>query len=442
MDNTSSTAAEINMTTAQSHIVSVAIVLKDSLVINQNISYSTTKDLQLSAISSTNGSLTIEHKSTVSDGQTRFTGIISNGGGANTVSFTQTSGISKLTAANTYTGLTTVSGGTLTLGHATDTLDGNITVAGGVLDVDNPDTVGTVTLSSGTISGDSALTGTSYAVESGTISSVLAGAGAMTKTTAGTVTLSGANTYSGGTTVATGTLLVGNQNALGTGLVTLNTNTTFSQVLVEGNAVGFALPNPFLLNGSNVTFYFSFSPEKDIYITNTISGSGGMTVSGSEWSRYLTLTGSNSFSGGVTFGIPGTGVSGLSIGHANALGSGTFTSYKPSFYGGDESCLNNTVDLSAGGGVTNRFVIATDYYLPLFNSFPMLISGPITGAGSLSKSGPATLTLTGVNTFSGSTTISAGTLNIGGAGQLGSGTYAATITNNPKKENGRLASAA
>ncbi len=41
----------------------------------------------------------------------------------------------------------------------------------------------------------------------------------------------------------------------------------------------------------------------------------------------------------------------------------------------------------------------------------------------------AALTLTGVNTYSGGTRIGGGTLTIGGAGQLGSGTYAAVIDN-------------
>jgi len=44
--------------------------------------------------------------------------------------------------------------------------------------------------------------------------------------------------------------------------------------------------------------------------------------------------------------------------------------------------------------------------------------------------GGGIMQLSGVNTFTGPTTISAGTLTIGGAGQLGSGTYAANLTNN------------
>ena len=46
------------------------------------------------------------------------------------------------------------------------------------------------------------------------------------------------------------------------------------------------------------------------------------------------------------------------------------------------------------------------------------------------KSGTGTLFLQTTNTFSGSTTINAGTLKISGTGQLNSGVYAGTITDN------------
>ncbi len=46
----------------------------------------------------------------------------------------------------------------------------------------------------------------------------------------------------------------------------------------------------------------------------------------------------------------------------------------------------------------------------------------------LTKAGAATLTLNGVNTYTGPTTVSAGTLQIGGAGQLNSGSYAGAIS--------------
>ena len=158
------------------------------------------------------------------------------GGGGVTVN----AGTLTLTGTNTYTGLTTVSAGTLTLGHASDTLAGAVTVSGGTLNVANPDTVGAVMLSSGTISGSGTLTGTSYSLtDSGTISAVLTGSVPLTKTGAGTATLSNANTYSGATTVSNGKLLVNNTtgSGTGTGAVTVSSGGTLGGTGAIGGAV-------------------------------------------------------------------------------------------------------------------------------------------------------------------------------------------------------------
>ena len=123
-------------------------------------------------------------------------------------------GTMTLSNVNTFTGLTRVDNGTLTLNHATNTLPnaGAINVNGGTLALGtNTDTVGAVTLTSGSItgSGTGTLTGSSYGVQSGSVSAKLAGASVvLTKSTAGTVTLSGINTYTGATNVDGGTLAV------------------------------------------------------------------------------------------------------------------------------------------------------------------------------------------------------------------------------------------
>jgi autotransporter-associated beta strand protein len=115
-------------------------------------------------------------------------------------------------SGNTFDGLTTVSNGTLAYG-VSDALVGGVTVNGGILDIKTfSDTVGTVTLTSGSINGTTGvLTGTSYVLNGAlntSVSARLAGAVNLTKSNAGTATLSGANTYSGTTTVSGGKLVV------------------------------------------------------------------------------------------------------------------------------------------------------------------------------------------------------------------------------------------
>jgi len=147
---------------------------------------------------------------------TSFTGVISNSAG--TGNLTKTGGKKlTLTQTNTFDGLTTVSNGTLELGHATDTLEGAVTVNGAAAILalgGNSDTVGAVTLTSGSITGTGGTltgTGSNFDVRSGTISAKLGGTVGLDKTTGGTVTISSDNSsfgYTGATTVSAGKLVV------------------------------------------------------------------------------------------------------------------------------------------------------------------------------------------------------------------------------------------
>ena len=158
---------------------------------------------------------------TVQNGTLTATGYAVHGGIvsvslAGTGSLTASSGVTTLSGVNSYSGGTVVTGGTLALtGVGTlGATSGALAVGGGTLDLGGTtQTVGALTLASGTIQ-NGTLNATGYAVQSGTISAVLGGTGGLTKTGAGIVTLSAANTYTGATDVQAGTLRLGIDNAL------------------------------------------------------------------------------------------------------------------------------------------------------------------------------------------------------------------------------------
>ena len=256
------------------------------------------------------------------------------------------------------------------------------------------------------------------------LSGIISGAGSMTKTTSGNLTLSGVNTsFSGGTVVSSGTFTIGNKNGcgplIGAGSITLAAGTTFQQANFEGNSSTGELPNALVLSGSgNVIFNMPFGGAKDIWLSKPVSGTGGIRVQGG--TRTLTLTASNSFSGGITLGDYNNRVV---ISHLSALGTGTFRSERTTAGSGR---LDTAAALTSGSGVTNAFDIAAGCYLNVYanSTSHLLLSGPITsadGTGSLYKDGTATLTVSGVNTYTGTTTVAAGILACSSATALGQG---------------------
>jgi autotransporter-associated beta strand protein len=133
-----------------------------------------------------------------------------------------------LTGANTYGKGTTLTAGTLQLGNGVTTGatlgSGNVTIASaGTL---TTDLANTETLTNNiTDNGHVIATGSTSKY---TISSTVSGSGNFTKTGVNTVTLTGANTFTGGTIVNAGALLVANTSGsgTGTGAVTVNSGGT------------------------------------------------------------------------------------------------------------------------------------------------------------------------------------------------------------------------
>jgi autotransporter-associated beta strand protein len=127
-----------------------------------------------------------------------------------------------LAGANTYSGTTTVDAGTLL---NTGTGSGALTVNGGVFDLNGANRIaGVVRLTGGVITNSSGgnsyyLNGTALDLQSGVISARIGGSSPIVKTTSGTVTLTGSNTFLSGTTVSNGILLLNSPGTLASAVV-------------------------------------------------------------------------------------------------------------------------------------------------------------------------------------------------------------------------------
>jgi fibronectin-binding autotransporter adhesin len=146
--------------------------------------------------------------------------------------------------------------------------------------------------------------------------------------------------------------------------------------------------------------------------TLTVTNSGQLTVLGSQLLLGNTGSGTVNLGGGV---ITAPKV-------VKGSGTGTFN-----FNGGTLKANSASTTFMTGLTAANVLVggaVIDDGGFAITIGQPLLVGG-----GGLTKQGGGTLTLNGGNTFTGNLSIGGGTLTIGGAGQLGSGTYAGNITN-------------
>ena len=138
-------------------------------------------------------------------------GVTTNSSSANGNQYLSTATSVSVISFNAGAGTVMLSGGTFGL-SGSDVIHNNtrLNVNGASLDLNSyTDTVAGVTLSQGEIKDSGATKGklisnSAFAVQNGTISAILDGGVGLTKTSAGTVALSGANTYTGATAIRTG----------------------------------------------------------------------------------------------------------------------------------------------------------------------------------------------------------------------------------------------
>ena len=250
-------------------------------------------------------------------GSATLSGVFSGVGGLTFIG----TGSTAMSGANTYSGGTTVSGGTLqgntaslqgtivnnsqvVFDQATDGTYSGVMSGTGGLTKENAGTLiltgantysGGTTVSGGTLQGNTASLQGTFVNNSqvvfdqatdGTYSGVMSGTGGLTKQNAGTLILTGTNTYSGGTTVSGGTLSLAGGLPSGTGDVfvasagtlmgtgTIAGNSVVSGVIKPGNSPGY------LSFTQNLTLNSGSTYQQDIAGTLQANSATPVGVSG------------------------------------------------------------------------------------------------------------------------------------------------------------------
>ena len=332
---------------------------------------------------------------------TAFGGILSGSNGALTV--TGTNNVLTLTGLNTYTGLTTVSSGSLQIGNGGTTgsiaSSGSISIASGAtLAFNRADDYGTI------------------------LSQPLTGTGRLL-IASGSLTVSSTSSFSGDLVLAGGSILTGtnaplsNANLDGEG-GTLNIGPMLSASF--GGLKGAGNLNVVSTSGSTLTLNVGGNNQNTTF-SGGLSGSNLALIKAG--TRTLTLTGSNSFTGGITVTSGG-----LTIGNVNAMGGGILTTAM-------DAGITLTVNLPTSGTIANSMTftrpagVQNEFILQGGNN-NLTLAGNIYSPGNNVQFYPAsgitsgTITLTGSNAFGGGAffgqdlTIRFGSNYAGGTGTL------------------------
>ena len=232
-------------------------------------------------------------------------------------------------------------------------------------------------------------------------SGVISGGFGLTQAGAGKLTLSGANTFTGGVSLSdlSGSVLsvatIGNGGVAG-GLGQADNaaaNLVFAGGALQYTGASASTDRSFTINaGKTATF-------------DIASGSTTLTISGASAasSGSLTKTGPGTLALAGTHAYTGaTAITGGTLAIGNG-GSGA------------------TIGTTSGVGLSNNATIA-------FNQSSNAAFSPvISGTGSLVKNGTGALTVSGDNSFAGSTTVSGGTLVMGHANALGNASNALVL---------------
>ncbi|KZB62115.1 hypothetical protein AUP42_03920 [Thalassospira lucentensis] len=312
-----------------------------------------------------------------------------------------------LSAANSYSGATNLSAGTLslsgsgTLGNAA----GALNLTGGTLDLGTTTQTrtGTITLNGATVSNGTLSSSGTFDTQSGTISAVLAGTGALAKTGTGTVTLSGANTYTGTTDLSAGTLTLSGSGTLGDAAGALNlTGGTLDLGTTTQTRTGTITLNGATVSNGTLSSSGTFATQSGT-ISAVLAGTGALAKTGT---GTVTLSGANTYSGtttvsGGTLSVNGSATSSaFTVQNGGTLG-GTGTVGATTLQSGGVHAPGNSIGTQTVNGayVLNAGSILEIEVDSAGNSDKVIVTGTVDITGS-------TLRVKGVsgNNFSGQTT--------------------------------------
>ncbi len=232
-----------------------------------------------------------------------------------------------------------------------------------------------------------------------TVASALSGSAGMTKAGAGTLILSGSNSFTGNVTITGGTLTANGGTVLpDSGFVSIASGTTLK--LGASETIGMPIGAGTLdLDSHTVTTSVSSMGT----LSGSVTGTGALVKAGS---GSLVLTGANSHSGGtsITGGTLTAGSSALPSSGAVMVGTGAALA------------LSSDLTVGALSGAGNLALGA--YTLTAGDATSGTLSGTIGGTGTLVKAGSGTLTLAGTGSHTGGTSITGGTLSAASATAL------------------------
>ncbi len=370
------------------------------------------------------GTLTADHADSLGTGAVANSGVLQVGEGEleNTLSGSGSlvktgTGELTLSADNSYSGGTTIIGGTLTADHA-DSLGTGAVANSGVLQVGE-----------------------------GELENTLSGSGSLVKTGTGELTLGGDNSYSGDTTIADGTLIAANVNALGSGnidnsgtlmldangafeLANITTHTGATTALAAGSTLDAGQLTQ--EDGSTLSIDLGAATDDAVITADSVTLGGTLNVTGigsvtDSWTPEAytyTLIDSDS---AITSDFDDLTIAGMNREDVDFL----------TIDGKVDEADNTHYDLTASlSWYADRDNATTDAHGTFTLSDPdgsfnvaatltdvddTLDPGSRWDGKSLTKEGAGTLILSGDNDYSGGTTINEGTLVAASTTALGTG---------------------